>query len=260
MNLVNLNETRSSCTSPTQRDTSCVSVTVKLLMSVCAILLVAPPPAHAAKVTISALFGWNARVSASVWCNPNAPPALPNATGTALDFFDIPGTVAGHGAPLPAACTAGTFANGAGGALWSDASASAAVAGDSADGSPDLMSMLTPVAYMSTSNLAVSGSVLDSFSASFHVTYSNSDIGSGSMQIWSDYMTGNQLAGPQIQIGTSGSYDITITDSAGWDHIVLDTEVASRSVPTPEPGALAYLGSALIGLSSVLHKKLRGRS
>jgi hypothetical protein len=224
------------------------------------LLLAGPPSADAARVTISALFGWNARVTASVWCAPNAPPALPNATGTALDFFDIPGAVRGHGAPLPPTCTPGTFANGRGASFWRDASASAALLGDSADGSPALLSMLTPVSYKSTSNLTVWGSVIDSFSAIFHVTYSSSDIGSGSLERWYDYETGDLLAGPLIQIGKSGSFDITIKDRSGWDHIVLDTEVASRSLPAPEPGTLAYLGSGLVGLSSLLRKRLRARS
>lgn len=225
-----------------------------MLVVLASLVLVEPIPAHAAKVTISALFGWNARVRASVWCNPNAPPALPNATGTALDFFNIPGA-APNGAPLPPGCTAGTFANGAGGAFWTDASATAAVAGDSADGAPDLLSLLTPVNYKSTSNLTVSGTVLNPFSAMFHVTYSSSDIGSGSLEIWTDYVTGNVLSGADIQIGQSGSFDVTVTDSSGWQYIVLDTEVASRSVPAPEPSALLYLGSGLVGISSWLRRR-----
>ena len=173
-----------------------------MLAVLASLVLVEPIPAHAAKVTISALFGWNARVRASVWCNPNAPPALPNATGTALDFFNIPGA-APNGAPLPPGCTAGMFANGAGGAFWTDASATAAVAGDSADGAPDLLSLLTPVNYKSTSNLTVSGTVLNPFSAMFHVTYSSSDIGSGSLEIWTDYVTGNVLSGADIRRSAS---------------------------------------------------------
>jgi hypothetical protein len=229
-----------------------------MVLVLASLMLVGPVPAHAAKVTISALFGWNARVSASVWCNPNAPPALPNATGTALDFFNIPGA-APNGAPLPAACTAGTFANGAGGAFWSDASATAAVGGDSADGAPDLLSMLTPVNYKSTSDLTVSGTVLTPFSAMFNVTYSASDIGSGSLEIWTDYVTGNVLSGPDIQIGQSGSFDVTVTDSSGWQYIVLDTEVASRSVPAPEPTTLVYLGSGLVGISTGLRRRINRR-
>ncbi len=210
-------------------------------------------PVGAAMVTSSSLTG-NGRVTASVWCYPNVPPAAPSATGTAIGSFDIPGTPP-TGTPLPAACNPGTFANGLSGVFWRDLSSYAAAGGDSSD-SPDLLSMLTRVSFLATGSLTVTGSILDADDVSFHIVFALSDPGVGALEQWSDAITGAPLGSQMIQIGPrSGSIDVIISDPSGYANILMQTEGAAVSLPIPEPASFLLMGIGFLALSRFARKR-----
>jgi hypothetical protein len=225
--------------------------------------------------------GGNVRVS--VWCNPNAPPAAPDASAfqttgrfTSGATASIPGAPP-NGAPLPARCTPGTNITGTNRAFWTTNWAGAEVAGDKTAGDgTSLLMTLSPKYYSSSYSVNVNGSMLDPTHAMFTGSYYLSNSNAAFSIEWFS-TNGNGIDAPQSSwillddipetLGyAKGSISknvfdpYAISDPYGiTDDLVMEIDVAGTSVPTPEPGSLLLLGSGLAGLAGMLRKRMQGK-
>jgi hypothetical protein len=222
-------------------------------------------------------------VRVAVWCNPRMPPAAPDASAfdstgrfTSGATASIPGAPP-NGAPLPAACTAGTNITGTNIPFWDTTWKGAEVAGDKTAGDGvSLLMTLVPKYYSSSYSVSVVGSPTDSTHALFTGSYSLSNSDAAFSIEWystngagvTSSQSGWTLLGsiPETLGTASGPINKLIFDPNATsdpygisDDLVMEIDVAGTSVPAPEPGTLMCFGSGLIGAGGFLRRRLRKR-